>query len=49
LSAELDRLRTHVNEVIDKQNKALNVLSRIGYSGAADIEEAANAIVVKFE
>ena len=49
LSAELDRLRIHVNEVVDKQTQALTILARIGYSGATDIEEAANAIVVKFE
>lgn len=49
LSDELAKLKIHVNQVIDKQNQALTILSRIGCSGAADIEEAANAIVVKFE
>jgi hypothetical protein len=49
LSAELERLRTQVNEVLKKQNQALSILARIGYSGTADIEEAATSIVAKFE
>ena len=49
LSGELERLRSHVNHVVDKQNKALSILGRIEYAETTDIEEAAEAIVGKFE